>query len=241
MRAGIVVLPEHNRQETERRWRAAESYGFAHAWTYDHLGFGPLAAHPWFDAVPTLAAAALVTSTIRLGTFVASPNFRHPVPFARTVAALDSLSQGRFTLGVGSGALPVGGYDSTVMGRQELPLRAKAARFAEFVELTDMLLTTERTTWLGEHYTAIDAYTAPGCVQQPRIPFVVAGIGPRAMALAARFGQGWVTTGQRVSTVDAWWRTVEELAEMFEKVLAEEGRDRSTVDRYLSVDVSPVF
>ncbi len=73
-----------------------------HAWTYDHLTWRNLRDGPWFGAVPTLAAAALVTSRIRLGTLVASANFRHPVPFAKELMTLDDLSHGRFTLGVGA-------------------------------------------------------------------------------------------------------------------------------------------
>ena len=68
------------------RWRRAEEYGFHTAWTYDHIGWRSLVDGPWFDAVPTLAAAAQVTSTIRLGTYVASPNFRHPFFPGQTAA-----------------------------------------------------------------------------------------------------------------------------------------------------------
>ena len=103
MRVGMVILPEHRWSEAKPRWQAAEEYGFDHAWTYDHLGWRTLVDGPWFDAVPTLTAAALVTSRIRLGTSVASPNFRPPVTLARQLLTLDDVSGGRFPLGVGSG------------------------------------------------------------------------------------------------------------------------------------------
>src|SRR2546425_2234722 len=103
MRVGIVVLPDVRWSVAASRWRRAEEYGFDHAWTYDHLGWRSLVDGPWFSAVPTLTAAATVTSTIRLGTFVASPNYRHPVPFARELITLDDVSDGRFILGVGAG------------------------------------------------------------------------------------------------------------------------------------------
>src|SRR2546430_17583604 len=119
VRVGIVILPEHRWQRAAPRWRAAEEYGFAHAWTYDHLGWRTLVDGPWFDAVPTLTAAALVTERIRLGTFVASPNFRHPVSFARALLSLDDITDGRFVLGLGAG--PIAGYDNVVLGGDELP------------------------------------------------------------------------------------------------------------------------
>lgn len=235
-----MILPEYRWAQAAPRWRAAETYGFDHAWTYDHIGWRSLVDGPWFDAVATLTAAATVTGRIRLGTMVASPNFRHPVSFARCLLALDDVSAGRFTLGLGAGG--ISGYDNHVMGGGEPPPKVRVDRFAEFVELTDLLLTGERTSFTGEHYTAVDARSAPGCVQRPRIPFVLAANGPRSMRLAARFGQGWVTTGERgAGDLDGWWHAVGERAKRFDEVLAGQGRDRASVDRFVSLDAAPVY
>jgi len=237
VRVGIVILPEHRWWIAEPKWRAAEEYGFHHAWTYDHLGWRTLVDGPWFGAVPTLTAAALVTSRIRLGTFVASPNFRHPVPFARELLTIDDVSDGRFTLGIGAGGA---GYDTVVTGAQPLLPRDRTARFGEFVELLDQLLVKDRTSWHGEFYSAEEARSAPGCVQRPRVPFVVAANGPKAMAVAARFGQGWVTTGPPTEDHEAWWRGVAELSSQFTETLATHGRT-ARVNRYLNLDSAPVY
>ncbi|NAS22371.1 LLM class flavin-dependent oxidoreductase [Herbidospora sp. NEAU-GS84] len=237
MRAGITILPEHRRPELERRWRAAEAYGFAHAWTFDHLGWRTLVDGPWFGSVPTLSAAAMVTSTIEIGLLVSSPNFRHPVPFARELTALDDLSQGRFTLGIGAGSR--GDYDSRVLGWKPA---SRHARYAEFVELLDLLLREERVSWSGDYYEAVEARNTPGCVQRPRLPFLVAADGPKAMALAARFGDGWVTLGGRgKETLDAWWAAVAEASRRFDDVLADLGRPREGVRRFLQSDSAPVY
>lgn len=239
MRVGIVILPEFGRSELERRWRLAEDYGFEHAWTYDHLGWRTLVDSPWYSAVPTLSAAAVVTSRIGLGTFVASPNFRHPVPFARELTALDDLSAGRLLLGIGSGGI---GYDTTVLGEPDLPLRVRTERFAEFVTLLDALLTQDLTTWTGTHYRAVEARVIPGCVQVPRVPFVVAANGPRGMRLAARYGRGWATSGDpnRAEGLD-WWHSLTRICHEFADVMGVAGCDRSTLDRYLQLDAGPVF
>ena len=79
MRFGITILPEYRWTRGRAAVAAGEELGFDHAWTYDHLTWGGLQDSPWFGTTPTLTAAALVTSTIRLGTFVTSPNFRHPL------------------------------------------------------------------------------------------------------------------------------------------------------------------
>ncbi len=228
-----MILPEHRWWAAEPKWRAAEEYGFDHAWTYDHLGWRSLVDGPWFSAVPTLTAAALVTSRIRLGTYVASPNFRHPIPFARDVAALDDVSDGRLLVGIGAGGA---GYDVEVLGGRELPPRARVDRYGEFVELLDTVLTNDRTTWRGDYYEAVDARSAPGCVQRPRAPLVLAANGRRSMRLVARHGDGWVTTGRQTEDEREWWSSVVELSSVMDEVLASENRGSASVDRYLSLD-----
>ncbi|WP_158888540.1 LLM class flavin-dependent oxidoreductase [Amycolatopsis anabasis] len=240
MRVGIVILPEDRWWAAEPKWRAAEEYGFDHAWTYDHLGWRSLVDGPWFSALPTLTAAAMVTSRIRLGTFVASPVFRHPVPFMRELITLDDISDGRFVLGVGAG---VGhpSFDATVLGEPELTAKQRADRFIEFVEALDGLLTTDKFDYTGEFYRSQGARNLPGPVQRPRLPFLVAANGPRTMGLAARYGGGWVTTGRKVDSLDEWWTAVAEQAARFDEKLAAAGRERTSVQRVLSLDAAPVY
>ncbi len=174
-------------------WRRADELGFHAAYTYDHLSWRSFRDRAWLGAVPTLAAAAAVTARIRLGTLVTSPNFRHPVLLAKDLVALDDLSAGRITLGIGSGGT---GFDATALGQQPWSPRERADRFEEFVELLDHLLShPEDASRDGRFYSAHEIRNLPGCVQQPRVPFAVAAVGPRAMRLAARFGQAWVTFG----------------------------------------------
>lgn len=245
MRIGIVLLPQDRWPLARERWQAAESWGFDHAWTYDHLAWRSLADEPWFATVPLLAAAAAVTTRIRLGTWVASPNFRHPVPFAKDVMGLDDVSGGRLLLGLGAGG---SGYDAQVLGPAPTP-RQRADRFAEFVDLLDGLLTHPVTDHEGEWFEAHGARMVPGCVQRPRVPFVVAANGPRAMALAARQGQGWATYGPAYDDADAgstsgqeaWWRGLAELCDRFDTARAATGAPGPAPDRYLSLDGAPVF
>lgn len=238
MRLGIVILPELPWAQARHRWRRVEELGFDHAWTYDHLGWRDLVDGPWFDAVPTLTAAALETSTIRLGTLVASANFRHPAAFARSITALDDISGGRVLLGLGAGGL---GFDAEVLGAGELAPRERVGRFREFVELLDGILTSETTTWRGDFFTAVDARSTPGCVQLPRVPFVVAANAPRSIALAAQYGQGWITTGAQADDLDSWWGAVAERATLFGEALDARGRAQESVARYLLLDAAPVF
>jgi alkanesulfonate monooxygenase SsuD/methylene tetrahydromethanopterin reductase-like flavin-dependent oxidoreductase (luciferase family) len=236
VRIGIVILPDQRWSEARGRWRLAEEYGFDHAWTYDHLGWRDLVDGPWFDAVPTLTAAAAVTERIRLGTYVASPNFRHPVHFAREALAVDDISGGRLILGLGAGGI---GFDSAVLGKPELSPRERVDRFTEFLDLFDTILRNPSTTWSGAYYDAVDARSIPGPVQEPRPPFVVAANGPRALRLAAQHGDGWVTTGdQNVDSAGEWWASVRRVRDRFEDAVQKTGR---VVDRYLNLDTSPIY
>ncbi len=190
--------------------------------------------------MPTLVAAAGVTSRATLGTWVASPNYRHPVPFARELAALDDVSGGRAVLGVGAGGT---GHDAGVLGGPRLSAGDRAGRLEEFVELLDGVLTRPSTTFSGLHYRAVDARTTLPCVQRPRLPFVVAANGPRTMRLAVRFGSGWATTGStpRHAGDDAWWAGVRALSARLDDVLAAAGREPGSLDRLLSLDAAPTF
>jgi len=217
-------------------WRAAEEMGFDHAWTYDHLVWAGLPDAPWFGTTPTLTAAATVTGRIGLGTLVSSPNYRHPVTFLRDLLALDDISGGRLICGLGTG----GDLDSRILG-EELTVRQRVDRFHEFTALLDRLLREDHVEHAGPYYRAADARTLPGPVQQPRVPFVIAANGPRSLRLAVEYGAGWVTTGGSAETLEQWWVAVGVLARRLDDTLAEAGRDRASLDRYLLLDSSPVF
>jgi alkanesulfonate monooxygenase SsuD/methylene tetrahydromethanopterin reductase-like flavin-dependent oxidoreductase (luciferase family) len=235
MRFGITILPEHRWSVAAPLWRRAQELGFDHAWTYDHLVWAGLPDSPWFGALPTLTAAAGVTDRIRLGTFVSSPNYRHPYAFARDLLAVEDVSGGRLVCGLGTG----GDLDAQILGEQR-PLKERVDRFHEFVEALDRLLREDHVDLDGRFYRTVDARTLPGPLQQPRIPFVIAANGPRALRLAANHGQGWTTFGLGGDTLDEWWDGIATLCRRLDTVEAEVRRDQP-LDRYLSLDGAPRF
>ncbi len=214
-------------------WQRAEEIGFDHAWTYDHLAWGPLRDKPWFGAVPTLAAAAVETTSIRIGPLVTSPNFRHPVSYARELVTLDDLSNGRVTVGIGSGSP---GWDATILGQAEWSSSERSARFAEFVSLLDRVLREPAVSAPGYYYRANEARTYPGCVQQPRMPFAIAATGPRGCRLAAEFAATWVTTGPPghhgpLLDADEGAAVVREQVARLQRACEELGRDPASIER----------
>jgi alkanesulfonate monooxygenase SsuD/methylene tetrahydromethanopterin reductase-like flavin-dependent oxidoreductase (luciferase family) len=154
------------------------------------------------------------------------------VPFARELIALDDLSGGRFTLGLGAGGE---GWDATILGQAPWSRRERADRFAEFVRLTDQLLRQPATSYTGRFYSAHEARSAPGCVQQPRIPFAIAATGPRGMRLAATYAHMWVTTGDGsrggpIGAVQGAQMVREQIARL-EELCARVGRDPAALRR----------
>lgn len=246
MRLSTVILPIHRWGEGQKVWQRAEDLGFHASYTYDHLSWRSFRGGPWFGAVPTLTAAATATRSMRLGTLVTSPNFRHPVPLAKELITLDDVSDGRITLGIGAGGT---GFDATTLrGRATEPWspQERAARFAEFVTLLDRLLTEPAgVTYEGDFYTANGARNLPGCVQRERLPFTVAATGPRGLRVAARHGQGWVTTGDpklyESGTLDESDGALRGQLAGLDKACTEAGRDVAELDKVLLAGFTPDF
>jgi alkanesulfonate monooxygenase SsuD/methylene tetrahydromethanopterin reductase-like flavin-dependent oxidoreductase (luciferase family) len=237
MRHGIVILPQEDWPAAARRWRRADELGFDHAWTYDHLSWRSLADQRWHATLPTLTAAAMVTERIRLGLFVASPNFRHPVPFAKELGTVDDIAGGRLLVGVGSGGT---GFDAFVLGQEEFSPRQRHERFVEFADALDILLRFEApesggVSFDGEWYTAKQARMVGSPAQDPRMPLLIAGNGPKSIRYAAERGDGWITTGGEGCGSENWWAGVGDLIRRFDDAFAASGRT-DPLARVLSLD-----
>ena len=228
---GAIVLPDrHPPAQFLADVRDVEQAGARTVWTYDHLVWPQLRDEPWYGCVPLLAAAAVVTGRVRIGTQVAPPNYRPPVPFAKELVTLDQLSGGRLEVGLGAG---VEGPDATVLGDPPRSRRERADRFAEWLGLLDRLLREPVVTVHSERFSAVEAHQLPGCVQRPRVPFTVAATGPRALALVARHGQAWVTYGPYGPQVDAetWFAALGEQAAALDTAATAAGRDPADIRR----------
>lgn len=241
LRLSTVILPHRRWAEGGREaWTRAEELGFHTGYTYDHLSWRSFRDGPWFGAIPTLTAAAEATDGMRLGTLVTSPNFRHPVTLAKELISLDDISGGRITLSIGAGGT---GFDATALGQEPWTPRERADRFAEFVPLLDRLLTEDSVSHEGVFYSAHEARDIPGCVQRPRLPFAVAATGPRGLALAARYGQAWVTTGDPTlyehGTPEQSVQALRGQTDKLAAACAALGRDVAEVDKILLTGFTP--
>jgi alkanesulfonate monooxygenase SsuD/methylene tetrahydromethanopterin reductase-like flavin-dependent oxidoreductase (luciferase family) len=235
VRFGLAILPERPWSEAERQWRTAEELGFDHAWTYDHLVWAGLPESPWYGTTPTLTAAALVTSGIGLGTFVSSPNYRHPAVFYRDIQSLDDVSGGRLLLGIGNGA----DLDSGILGGPALSSRERVDRFQEFTRLLLRLRDEDHVTSEGRWFSAHDMRTLP---RVNNVPVLVAANGPRSVRFAAHVGDGWITTGPSGSpSLDVWLDGLADSVKTLDETLAAADRDLAAYPKYVNLDSSPVY
>jgi alkanesulfonate monooxygenase SsuD/methylene tetrahydromethanopterin reductase-like flavin-dependent oxidoreductase (luciferase family) len=184
-----VQLPE---VEREVRWPelraialAADRGGFDSIWVGDHMlyrGDGRPERGPW-DVWTTLAALAASTERVRLGPLVASLAFHPPGLVARMAAAIDEVSQGRFTLGVGAG------WNETEFRAFGIPYGHRVARFEEAFEIVRRLVAGERVTLAGRFHQVEDAVLLPPPVRP--VPLMVGTTGPRLFAAAAPHVAAW--------------------------------------------------
>jgi hypothetical protein len=137
------------------------------------------------DPMIKLAAAAMVTSRIRLGTMVIPVPLRRPWKIASESVALDHLSEGRLILGLGAGAVWMGwqGFPDEVVDT-----RARAEMLDETIDILTLLYQRKQFDYDGKHYhlklTLVDEmHYPPKPVQQPRIPIWIPGIWPRMKSM----------------------------------------------------------
>jgi alkanesulfonate monooxygenase SsuD/methylene tetrahydromethanopterin reductase-like flavin-dependent oxidoreductase (luciferase family) len=164
----------------------AEEAGWDGFFVWDHVRWRePVAAVG--DTQVTLAAIATATERIRLGPLVTPLARRRPVKVARETAALDLLSGGRLTLGVGLGSDEFGSEYS--MTGEELDDRRRAGMLDEALEILTAAWSGEPVHHRGRHYTVDGMRFLPRPVQRPRVPVWVAGYAGklRPMRRAARY------------------------------------------------------
>lgn len=154
--------------------REAEQAGWDGFFLWDHLG-GREPNLPLVDPWIALAAVALGTERIRLGTMVTPLPRRRPWKLARETVSLDRLSGGRLILGVGAGSGRPTEWDSV---GEETDIKRRGAMLDEGLTVLAGLWSAEPFAFHGAHYTVEHAQFLPGPVQQPRIPVWVAGYWP---------------------------------------------------------------
>ncbi|HVX21929.1 MAG TPA: LLM class F420-dependent oxidoreductase [Acidimicrobiales bacterium] len=145
--------------------------------------------HGAYDSIASLAAAAAVTSRVRLGTYVDLTALRHPFITAQQVATVDQLSNGRVNFGMGSGWYE----DEFVLIGSDFADRGP--RVTEYLQAIKALWTTETTTFHGRFLDFEQAVVGPKPVQRPHPPILVGGNSPATLSRIVAAGDGWLGYG----------------------------------------------
>jgi Luciferase-like monooxygenase len=155
----------------------AEAAGWDGVFLEDYVLYQGDAAAPTCNVWAALAALAVSTTRVRLGTMVTPLPRRRPWNVAREAAAVDQLSGGRMVLGVGLGDVGdsvVSDASFTRLG-EERDARRRAGRLDESLEIIAGLWSGEPFSLHGRHFTIDEVTFLPRPVQRPRIPIWVGG------------------------------------------------------------------
>jgi coenzyme F420-dependent glucose-6-phosphate dehydrogenase len=190
---------EHPPRELVENARRAEEAGFSFVLISDHF-------HPWLDAQghspfvwSVIGAIAQGTERIRLGTAVTCPLIRmHPALVAHASATAQLLLEGRFFLGVGTGE----NLNEHILGDRWPRADERLEMLDEALEVIRKLWGGEYETYRGKHYTVEQArlYDVPD--EPPEL--IVAAAAPEAAKLAAKWGDGLISTSPDEEVVSTY-------------------------------------
>ncbi len=189
LRFQVITLPGPSWDDVVMRFKYIEELGFDLVTTADHFVDWTNPPAPWFEAWTLLAALARETSRIRIATYVTQFPLRNPAMLAREALTVDHISGGRLEVGLGTGLEIDPSYDAA--GIPNCKAKERVARFREYVEIVDKLLSNEKTSFEGKYYQVKDAMMNPRPVQRPRPPIVIGALGPVMLKITAEFADNW--------------------------------------------------
>jgi alkanesulfonate monooxygenase SsuD/methylene tetrahydromethanopterin reductase-like flavin-dependent oxidoreductase (luciferase family) len=150
----------------------AECVGWDGFFLEDYIVYQGQQGTPTYDPWVTMAAMAVSTSTVRIGTSVTPLPRRRPWKLASEAVTLDHLSGGRLILGVGAGDVNDPGFGAT---GEPLDPPTRAQLLDEGLEIVTRLWEGEPVTFHGRYYHVDDLRLSPRPMQQPRIPVWAGG------------------------------------------------------------------
>ena len=181
-----------------------------------------------------MAAIASETKNIRITHCVTQIPLRNPALLARQALTVDHISNGRLELGLGVGITIDPSYD--MMGIANWTAKERVARFKEYVEIVDQLLSNEVTTYKGRFYEVNEAVMKPRPIQQPRPPIMIAGMGPRMLKHAATYADIWNSISY-ATTLDEQLEETRSRITLIDEHCSAIGRDPASLRRsYLMFD-----
>ena len=200
MKLGIITpqgwTGEYDGWDPDRAWartvavaQQAERIGAESVWLFDHFHTVPRPTDEiTFESFTSLAAMAALTQRVRLGQIVICNGFRNPALTAKMASTLDTISGGRFELGIGAGWK----RDEWLAYGYGFPETSeRLAMLHDALEVISRMLepgANVHATYEGRHASVRDARNVPKPIQPNGMPIMVGGNGPNVTwRLAARY------------------------------------------------------
>lgn len=196
-RLDLVGIPADEQWPTMVRVaKKIEDLGFESAWVYDHFHTVPTPTQEvTYEAWTLMAALAAVTDTVRLGQMCTCNSYRPPSYLAKVASNIDVISGGRVEMGIGAGW-----YEHEYLGygyEFDKP-SVRIGMLRESVEIMRRMWTEDEVTYDGKYYQLAGAINQPKPVQDPHIPFWIAGGGEKlTLNVAARYA-AYTNFGQSI-------------------------------------------
>jgi hypothetical protein len=221
MNYGIVLPVSDDARAMVALAAEAEAAGWDGVFIADAISVGlpQQPAFPLFDPWALLAAMAVGTQRIRLGTLITPVPRRRPWKLAREAVTVDHLSNGRMILCVGLGAAEDDGGFSKV--GEAMDLKTRAERLDEGLEIIAGLWSGQPVSFAGKHFRVDKLAMRPVPVQQPRIPVWVVGVWKKEKSMARALGwDGVIPQNYRAMQTGQMQVTAETTAEIARYVAA---------------------
>jgi alkanesulfonate monooxygenase SsuD/methylene tetrahydromethanopterin reductase-like flavin-dependent oxidoreductase (luciferase family) len=149
---------------------------------------------------------------------------------------VDHISGGRLELGIGAGAPGLVDPSYRMIGMGNWSFQERSERLREQVEIVDKLLRNVTASYSGEHYEIDEAIIAPGPLQKPRPPLIVAAHAKASLKVAAEYADAWVSFGGEFGApVEVVVEKTSMRNETLNKYCEKLGRDPATIRRSLLI------
>ncbi len=227
----VAIMIEGQDGLTWERWQRlaalADGMGFAGLYRSDHYTNAQPPDKDSLEAWVSLTWLASHTKNIEFGPLVSPLSFRNPTMLARMATAVDDLSGGRLTLGVGAGWQE---REHQHYGWELLDIRSRFQRFEEGVEIITSLLHNDTPqTFSGKYYRIKEAVLLPRPQRPNGPPILIGGNGPkRTLPLVARYADEW--NGLYMPAEEYKQRS-----QLLDKLAADQGRDPQSIKRSMMI------
>lgn len=196
--------------------QAAEDFGYDSIWVTEHH-FIDDDYLPCLS--PAMAAIAMKTKRVTIGSFVLLLPLHHPIAVAEEAAVVDALSNGRLILGVGQG------YRLEELNVFGVPPAERGEYFEEGIEVIKRCWAPEPEEYKGRIYSLPKVSVTPKPVQQPHPPLWIGARGKRAVRRAAGIADGWMAAGATAEHYETYLAALAEVGKRREDVVVSSYRN----------------